>query len=130
MHPRPNITPPAPPGSRSIHRPPLGGHAGAAPLRGGPHAPGGLQRPPAQEAASGDPDVLLDVPNLSVEEINLEVQNLRVHVALDARLANLLQLSAGADASIDSVKLTIRGVRAEVLLKVRLDNVAPSSTAR
>src|SRR5687768_9579714 len=77
-----------------------------------------------QSAASGDPDVLLDIPNLSVEEINLEVQNLRVHIALDARLANLLQLSAGADASIDSVKLNIRGVRAEALLKVRLDNVA------
>src|SRR5688500_1832562 len=77
-----------------------------------------------QSAATGDPDVLLDIPNLSVEEINLEVQNLRVHIALDARLANLLQLSAGADASIDSVKLNIRGVRAEALLKVRLDNVA------
>src|SRR5688572_4405530 len=28
-----------------------------------------------QSAASGDPDVLLDIPNLSVEEITLEVQN-------------------------------------------------------
>jgi len=78
----------------------------------------------AQEAASGDPDVLLDVPNLSVDEITLEVENLRAHVALDARLANLLQLTAGADVGIDKVKLTIKGVRAEVLLKVRLDNVA------
>lgn len=77
-----------------------------------------------QEAATGDPDVLLDVPNLTVEEITLEVENLRAKVSLDARLANLLQLTAGADASIDKVKLTIKGVRAEVLLKVRLDNVA------
>jgi hypothetical protein len=76
-----------------------------------------------QEAASGDPDVLLDVPNLSVDQIDLEVDNLRAKVSLDARLANLLQLTAGADASIDKVKLTIKGVRAEVLLKVRLDNV-------
>lgn len=75
------------------------------------------------EAATGDPDVLLDVPNLSVDEINLEVDNLRAKVSLDARLANLLQLSAGADVGIDKVKLTIKGVRAEVLLKVRLDNV-------
>ena len=77
-----------------------------------------------QSAASGDPDVLLDVPNLSVEEITLEVENLRARVSLDARLANLLQLTAGADAGIDKVKLTIKGVRAELLLKVRLDNVA------
>ena len=66
----------------------------------------------------------LDIPNLSVDEITLEVDNLRAHVALDARLANLLQLTAGADVGIDKVKLTIKGVRAEVLLKVRLDNVA------
>jgi hypothetical protein len=77
-----------------------------------------------QEAASGDPDVLLDVPNLSVDEISLEVQNLKARVSLDARLANMLQLTAGADVGIESVKLTIVGVQAEVLLKVRLDNVA------
>ena len=52
------------------------------------------------------------------------MKNLRAHVSLDARLANLLQLTAGADVSIDDVDLTIKGVRAEVLLKVRLDNVA------
>ncbi len=77
----------------------------------------------AQEAAEGTPDVLLDVPNLSVDEITLEVENLRAKVSLDARLANLLQLTAGADVAIDKVKLTIKGVKAEVLLKVRLDNV-------
>jgi sarcosine oxidase gamma subunit len=77
-----------------------------------------------QEASSGDPDVLLDVPNLSVDEITLEVENLKAKVSLDARLANLLSLSAGADVGIDKVKLTIKGVKAEVLLKVRLDNVA------
>ena len=34
-----------------------------------------------QSAASGDPDVLLDVPNLSVEEITLKVKNLRARLA-------------------------------------------------
>jgi hypothetical protein len=77
-----------------------------------------------QAAASGDPDVLLDVPNLSVDEITLKVKNLRARVSLDARLANLLQLTAGADVGIDEVDLTIKGVKAEVLLKVYLDNVA------
>lgn len=78
----------------------------------------------ARRAQSGDPDVLLDVPNLSVEEITLEVENLRAKVSLDARLANLLQLSAGADVSIDKVKLSIKGVKADLMLKVKLDNVA------
>ncbi|HKO62978.1 MAG TPA: hypothetical protein VJV03_17595, partial [Pyrinomonadaceae bacterium] len=46
-----------------------------------------------QEAATGDPDVLLDVPNLSVDEITLDVENLKAKVSLDARLANLLALT-------------------------------------
>jgi hypothetical protein len=72
---------------------------------------------------SAEPDVLLDVPNLSVEEITIEVENLEAHLALEARLANLLFLKAGADVSIDNVKITIKGVEAQALLKVRLDNV-------
>ena len=81
--------------------------------------------PLAAQAMQGgqQPDVLLDIPNLSVEEITLEVKNLQVHIALDARLANLLKLTAGADASIDDVKLSIKGVRAQATLIVRLDNV-------
>lgn len=81
--------------------------------------------PLAQQAlASGDqPDVLLDIPNLSVESITLEVNNLDVNIALDARLANLLSLSAGANAHIDNVKLDIKGVKAQATLIVRLDNV-------
>lgn len=81
--------------------------------------------PAAQRAlASGDqPDVLLDIPNLSVEQITLEVENLDVDIALDARLANLLKLTAGANASIDKVKLDIKGVKAQATLIVRLDNV-------
>ncbi len=79
----------------------------------------------AQQAMSGgqQPDVLLDIPNLSVDEITLEVDNLQVHIALDARLANLLKLTAGADASIDKVKLSIKGVQAQATLIVRLENV-------
>ena len=74
-------------------------------------------------AGSSQPDVLLDVPDLSVEELTLEVDKLEAHVALDARLANLLKLTAGVDASIDKVKLSIKGVHAQATLIVRLENV-------
>ena len=77
-----------------------------------------------QVLASGDqPDVLLDVPNLSVEQLTIEVNNLQVELALEARLANLLHLSAGASAHIDNVRIDLRGVRAQATLIVRLDNV-------
>lgn len=73
---------------------------------------------------SDQPDVFLDVPNLKVEEITIEVENLEAHLALDARLANLLHLRAGADVSVDKVSIQIKGVEASVQLIVRLDNVA------
>lgn len=78
-----------------------------------------LQSTPAGE----QPDVLLDVPNLSVEEITLEVENVEARLSLDARVANLVQLRAGADVSIGNVNLTIKGVQAQAALVVRLDNV-------
>ncbi|ANY19049.1 hypothetical protein A6F68_00514 [Tsuneonella dongtanensis] len=73
--------------------------------------------------ADQQPDVVLDIPNLSVESITLEVQGLEAHVALDAKLASLLSLTAGADAKLESVKLDIKGVQAQAALIVRLDNV-------
>ena len=69
------------------------------------------------------PDVLLDVPNLSVDEITLDVQNLQAHLALDARVANLVKLTAGVDISVDKVNIGIKGVQATALLVVRLENV-------
>lgn len=77
-----------------------------------------------QVLASGDqPDVLLDVPNLSVEQLTIGVENLNVNLALDARLGNLLKLTAGAEASVQSVQIELRGVQAQATLIVRLDNV-------
>jgi pyruvate/2-oxoglutarate dehydrogenase complex dihydrolipoamide acyltransferase (E2) component len=86
---------------------------------GGDTATNGGRRRPDQE----EPDVLLDVPNLEVEKITLEVDNLRAHISVLAELANLLNLSVGADVQLGRVKLEIVGVRAQALLKVRLENV-------
>jgi hypothetical protein len=80
-------------------------------------------RPANPLDANDPPDVLLDIPNLSVDEITLDVQNLQAHVSLDARVASLVKITAGVDASIDKVNLSIKGVKASVLLIVRLDNV-------
>jgi hypothetical protein len=69
------------------------------------------------------PDVFLDVPNLSVNQIYLAVDNLEAHVSLNAKVANLVQLTAGVDVSINKVVLNITGVRAQLQLVVRLENV-------
>ena len=50
-------------------------------------------------APSAEPDVLLDVPQLRVEEIILEVEDLRAHVSIQAEVLNLLRLSVGRTCS-------------------------------
>ena len=68
-------------------------------------------------------DVVLDVPNLCVNRIFLKVDSLTAKLNLDARVSNLVRVSAGADVLIGNVDLTIQGVRAQALLLVDLDDV-------
>jgi hypothetical protein len=74
-------------------------------------------------AGTAEPDVYLSVPDLHVDEINLDVESLEAHLALQARLAKLLELRVGAHVSVAKVQLDIKGVAARALLKVRLENV-------
>ncbi|MFC8570205.1 hypothetical protein ACFUIW_31080 [Streptomyces sp. NPDC057245] len=83
----------------------------------------------AREGVTGPPDdrgpdVFLDVPRLKVDELDLDVENLRAHVSLQAEVLDLLKLNVGADVALGQVHLGISGVEAEARLKVRLDNVA------
>jgi hypothetical protein len=77
----------------------------------------------SRNGANAEPDVYLSVPELEVEEIKLDVEDLQAHLALEARLANLLQLRAGVHVTVEKVQLEIKGVAARALLKVRLENV-------
>ena len=69
-------------------------------------------------------DVILEIPELSVDSIGLTVADVRAHVALDANAMNLVSLTAGVDVGIKKVQLGIVGVLAEANLYVDLDNVA------
>src|SRR3954465_13621766 len=69
-------------------------------------------------------DVILEIPELSVDSNGLTVSDVRAHVALDANAMNLVQLTAGVDVGIKKVQLGIVGVMAEAYLYNDLDNVA------
>ena len=77
-----------------------------------------------EEDRAGPPDVLLDVPELKVDLIHFELDDLDAHVALKARVLNLVKLNVGVDVHLSRVKLDIKGVEAELVLKARLDHVA------
>ncbi|HEX6037828.1 hypothetical protein [Longimicrobium sp.] len=68
-------------------------------------------------------DVVVDVPDLCVERIRLNVANLDARLSLNARVANLVRVTAGADVHLGELDLTTQGVRAQALLLVDLDNV-------
>ena len=88
------------------------------------------RRAPGQRVAAGSPattpnrDVILEVPELSVDSIGLTVSDVRAHVSLDADAMNLVQIVAGVDVGIRKVQLSISGVLAELYLYVDLDNVS------
>lgn len=69
-------------------------------------------------------DVILEIPDLSVDSIGLTVNDVRARVALDANAMNFVQVTAGVDVGIKKVQLGIVGVLAEAYLYVDLDNVA------
>jgi hypothetical protein len=69
------------------------------------------------------PDVLVDVPVVKVDKIDVEVDDLRAQVAVRAEVRKLVQLNVGAQARLGTVELEIEGVEAQALLKARLDRV-------
>ena len=82
------------------------------------------QRYTSTSAVTPNRDVILEIPELSVDSIGLTVSDVKAHVALDANAMNLVQLTAGVDVGIKKVQLGIVGVMAEAYLYVDLDNVA------
>lgn len=81
-------------------------------------------QPQVQSSTTPNRDVILEVPELSVDSIGLTVSDLRAHVSLDANAMNLVQVTAGVDVGIRKVQLGLVGVLAEAYLYVDLDNVA------
>lgn len=77
----------------------------------------------SNRSPTDEPDVLLDIPQLKVDEIGLEVEDLKARVSLHAGVGELVNLAVGADVNLGKVKLDIKGVEAQALLKVRLENV-------
>jgi pyruvate/2-oxoglutarate dehydrogenase complex dihydrolipoamide acyltransferase (E2) component len=83
----------------------------------------GRVAPQERQPASDAPDLTLDVPSLGIEELNLDVENLRARISLHAELADMVKLSVGVEADVDKVKLEAKGVEAQLMLKAGLENV-------
>jgi pyruvate/2-oxoglutarate dehydrogenase complex dihydrolipoamide acyltransferase (E2) component len=78
---------------------------------------------PGSISDTDEPDVLVDIPVVKVDEIHFELDDLEARVALHAEVLDLVKLSVGVHVELGKVELTIKGVEAQALLRARLDHV-------
>ncbi|KAH8653845.1 hypothetical protein BX600DRAFT_86718 [Xylariales sp. PMI_506] len=74
-------------------------------------------------SSTSPPDVYLNVPQLSVDRIELDVDNLQAEINLAAQVAGLVEINAGIQVGITKVNITIADVDAELELIIRLGNL-------
>lgn len=78
---------------------------------------------PGEISDTDEPDVIVDIPVVKVDEIHFELDDLEARVALHAEVLDLVKLSVGVHVELGKVELTIKGVEAQALLRARLDHV-------
>jgi e3 binding domain len=78
---------------------------------------------PGEISDTDEPDVVVDIPIVKVDEIHFELDDLEARVALHAEVLDLVKLSVGVHAELGKVELDIKGVEAQALLRARLDHV-------
>jgi hypothetical protein len=78
---------------------------------------------PGSISDTDEPDVLVDIPVVKVDEIHLELDDLEARISVHAEVLDLVKLSVGVHAELGKVELSIKGVEAQALLRARLDHV-------
>lgn len=78
---------------------------------------------PGEISDTDEPDVVVDIPVVKVDEIHFELDDLTARISLHAEVLDLVKLSVGVHAELGKVELNIKGVEAQALLRARLDHV-------
>jgi hypothetical protein len=78
---------------------------------------------PGEISDTDEPDVVVDIPVVKVDEIHFELDDLVARISLHAEVLDLVKLSVGVHAELGKVELNIKGVEAQALLRARLDHV-------
>jgi len=78
---------------------------------------------PGEISDTDEPDVVVDIPVVKVDELHFELDDLVARISLHAEVLDLVKLSVGVHAELGKVELNIKGVEAQALLRARLDHV-------
>jgi hypothetical protein len=71
----------------------------------------------------GEPDVSLAAPDVQIDKLSLEVDELHSGVTLSAHIGNFVALNVGAQASLGNVKVRMKGVHAQAEARIHLRRV-------
>ncbi|MEU1838217.1 hypothetical protein [Micromonospora chersina] len=108
-------------GSRDPGEPPAGaGDVRRAAAEDGRGQPAGAHH---SHPTMSDPDVVLQIPHLRVDDVCVEGDDVDAHVSLRARLGSLLQVDVGVRARLGTARVDVRGLTTEAVLEVRLDEL-------
>ncbi|KAK4220801.1 hypothetical protein QBC38DRAFT_493402 [Podospora fimiseda] len=108
-----------PPAETSAPAPSSSAQGSASPSTGS----GGGSPTTRAPTGTSPPDVLLRIPELSVGRIELDVDDLRADVNLNADIANLVSINVGVAVAVEKVNITIADVEAELELIIRLGHL-------
>jgi 2-oxoacid dehydrogenase-like protein with E3 subunit-binding domain len=78
---------------------------------------------PGEISDTDEPDVVVDIPVVKVDELHFELDDLEARISLHAEVLDLVKLSVGVHAELGKVELDIKGVEAQALMRARLDHV-------
>jgi hypothetical protein len=78
---------------------------------------------PGEISDTDEPDVVVDIPMVKVDELHFELDDLEARISLHAEVLDLVRLSVGVHAELGKVELDLKGVEAQALLRARLDHV-------
>lgn len=78
---------------------------------------------PGEISDTDEPDVVVDIPVVKVDELHFELDDLEARISLHAEVLDLVRLSVGVHVELGKVELNIKGVEAQALLRARLDHV-------
>jgi hypothetical protein len=78
---------------------------------------------PGEISDTDEPDVIVDIPVVKVDELHFELDDLVARLSLHAEVLDLVKLSVGVHAELGKVELNLKGVEAQALMRARLDHV-------
>ncbi len=81
------------------------------------------ENPTAHSETDNDTDVILEVPSIKAESVNMDAENLKFSISVKAQLSNFSHIEIGTDIHVEKIKLDINSLEAEALFTAKLKKI-------